>query len=247
MAELYKITLGNQNYYYTSNDSDIIFNNQTYKAVSIYRHELSRDSLFDNAKIVCNFDLEPINLYKDFNPSISVFVTIMNTQEFQLFNGRIVNVEFNLNNGNATIFLSAVGGLLKANIPFRTYSKECDFSLFGTGCEVNKANFSVTLANNFTISQNGLSIISDKLKEYENGFFSGGYVKYLNQHSYISNHTNDTIIIMFPLKNLHENDVIIVYAGCDKLIETCKNKFNNSKNYGGFPFIPSKNPVTQGF
>lgn len=33
-------------------------------------------------------------------------------------------------------------------------------------------------------------------------------------------------------------DTFNIIAGCDKLIDTCKTKFTNFVNYGGFPFIP---------
>lgn len=245
--ELYQIIMDNDTFYYTSGESDLTLANQTYKAVSIYRQELSKDSLSDDAKIVCNFDLEPINLYKEFNPSVSVFVRILNQNGNQLFLGRISNVDFDLTKGTATVKLTAVGGLMKAKIPVRSYSKECGFELFGKGCGLNKADFSVILSNNFSVSEDKLKITSEALGAKPNGFFSGGYVKFLNQHSYITSHTGNEINLMFPLKNLSESELIYVFAGCDKLISTCKDKFNNSINYGGFPFIPSKNPVTQGF
>lgn len=35
---------------------------------------------------------------------------------------------------------------------------------------------------------------------------------------------------------------IFAYKGCDKLIATCKDTFDNVLNFGGFPLIPAKNP-----
>lgn len=245
--ELYQIIMDNDTFYYTSGESDFTLANQTYKAVSIYRQELSKDSLNDDAKIVCNFDLEPINLYKEFNPSVGVYVRILNTKGNQLFLGRIKGVEFNINKGEATISLSAVGGLLKAKIPVRTYSKECGFNLFDSGCGLKSENYRVTLSNNFSISDDKLEISSSALSTKQDGFFNGGYAKFGNQYSYISSHKGDKITLMFPLKSLSTADLVYVYAGCDKTIKMCRDKFNNSINYGGFPFVPSKNPVTQGF
>jgi hypothetical protein len=31
-------------------------------------------------------------------------------------------------------------------------------------------------------------------------------------------------------------------AGCDRTFATCQSKFGNSLNFGGFPWIPVKNP-----
>ena len=38
---------------------------------------------------------------------------------------------------------------------------------------------------------------------------------------------------------------IYMYAGCNKLNTTCKDKFDNLHNFGGFPYIPTKNPTSR--
>ena len=37
-----------------------------------------------------------------------------------------------------------------------------------------------------------------------------------------------------------------IKVGCNKLIQTCKDKFNNVKNFGGFPTIPGNDKLLQG-
>ena len=46
---------------------------------------------------------------------------------------------------------------------------------------------------------------------------------------------------------------VVVLAGCDHSVTTCDTKFNtpedtqsNVINYGGFPFVPGKNPFETG-
>ena len=34
-------------------------------------------------------------------------------------------------------------------------------------------------------------------------------------------------------------DVFVAYAGCDKTLGTCQNKFNNLGRFAGYPFIPA--------
>jgi hypothetical protein len=38
-------------------------------------------------------------------------------------------------------------------------------------------------------------------------------------------------------------DSIEVYAGCPRIITTCNAKFANKKHFGGFPQLPTKNPI----
>lgn len=202
----------------------------------------------DDASISCGFDCEPINLYKDFNPSTNINVKIMDADERLLFYGRIASVEFNAKDGSAAIKLSTLGALMKGKIPTRTFSRECGFELFDENCALNKKDYSLTLlGKDCEFLENFTQIKSAKIGEKPDGYFLGGYVSFNNQHSYIMQHTGDTIFLMFPLKKLNKNVVLYVYAGCDKLLNTCKNKFNNEINYGGFPFVPGKNPVTQGY
>jgi hypothetical protein len=35
-----------------------------------------------------------------------------------------------------------------------------------------------------------------------------------------------------------------MYAGCDHLLATCRDRFSNVANFGGFPWIPQKNPFS---
>lgn len=235
-------------YFYTSAQIDIKKGDKIYKSETIFLNELGKDSLNDDASISCGFDCEPINLYKDFNPSTNINVKIMDADERLLFYGRIASVEFNAKDGSAAIKLSTLGALMKGKIPTRTFSRECGFELFDENCALNKKDYSLTLlGKDCEFLENFTQIKSAKIGEKPDGYFLGGYVSFNNQHSYIMQHTGDTIFLMFPLKKLNKNVVLYVYAGCDKLLNTCKNKFNNEINYGGFPFVPGKNPVTQGY
>lgn len=40
--------------------------------------------------------------------------------------------------------------------------------------------------------------------------------------------------------------VVQLVAGCDHSTATCAARFNNLNNYGGFPFLPNKNPFSTG-
>lgn len=44
-------------------------------------------------------------------------------------------------------------------------------------------------------------------------------------------------------KTLSEGQSLILTVGCDKSIETCRDKFNNLINFQGFPFLPSPDEI----
>ena len=58
--------------------------------------------------------------------------------------------------------------------------------------------------------------------------------------------TEGCIYLHMPFDDEVVGKQVIVYAGCDKTPQTCKNKFNNLQNFRGFPYIPVKNPVIWG-
>ncbi|WP_311337604.1 phage BR0599 family protein [Campylobacter ureolyticus] len=248
MNELYEFILENEVIYYTSDLNDIVVNNHTYKSASIYISELSKDSLNDDAAIVCQASIYPINLFKFFNPSVNVYVRILKENGAQIFVGRVKDCEFNLSDGKATIRLATLGGLMKTKIPTRTYSRNCSFECFDKNCALNKDKFKLTLlGSQCEIAKDFMSIKSPLIKAKPLNYFSGGYVEFNRQRSYITKSEGDTIYLMFPLANLNGASVINCYAGCDKLLKTCKSKFNNGVNFGGFAFVPSKNPITDGY
>lgn len=248
MNELFEFILEEERIFYTSGEEDVEFEGKIYKSVLIYRDEINKDTFNDDANIKIGLNVYPANLFKFFNPSMNVIVKILNEKGVLLFAGRIKDIEFNLKDGIATVKLATLGGVMKSKIPSRVYSKECGFECFGKGCGLNKKDFCVVLnGDECEFSNDFMSIKSEKLKSCKEGYFNGGYVEFEKQRSFITEFKDDTIKLLFPLGNLKKSSVIYCYAGCDKLLNTCKNKFNNAKNYGGFPFVPAKNPVTQGY
>jgi len=52
--------------------------------------------------------------------------------------------------------------------------------------------------------------------------------------------------VRYSLQDLSVGDVVTVYAGCDKSVTTCKNKFDNISNYIGFPYVPTESAALKG-
>lgn len=60
----------------------------------------------------------------------------------------------------------------------------------------------------------------------------------------IVGHTGINITLVSPMPSLVPGQAVRLYAGCDHSTTVCKNRFDNLANYGGFPWIPGKNPFT---
>jgi hypothetical protein len=109
-----------------------------------------------------------------------------------------------------------------------------------SGCDVNrelhKYTGSITSINGSAITVQGSSLNGD-------GYYTGGLLIAPNGASrFITNQVSDIVTISRPIQGLLGSMDVDIYPGCDHLKETCLAKFNNLNNFGGFPWIPSRNP-----
>jgi len=248
VKELYIFTIGDETFRYSSAESDVVYGGNTYSAESIVRNEISREFESASASITLPYTLEPAPRYRVLNPSTTVWVTILKDTGAVLFYGRVGGCSFDMQKATATLKLVSLQGMLKTKIPSRVYSAGCSFELFDDGCALVKESFrKALLPTTATVSEDGLTVTASALAEESNGYFTGGYVQSGYEASYIIAHAGNTITLLFPLQSFNGSLTIYAYAGCDKLLATCKSKFNNEKNFGGFPYVPTTNPTTEGF
>lgn len=123
----------------------------------------------------------------------------------------------------------------------RVYGRTCDFRLGDVFCRVDIESFKFTgSVTSIVTPYRAFGIDVTQIDHY----FSAGVVKFTSgslmgtKHE-IKNHASDTVELWLntPL-NLTVGDEFEIEAGCDGTFETCKSKFDNGLNYGGFPTIP---------
>ncbi|WP_052399135.1 phage BR0599 family protein [Candidatus Francisella endociliophora] len=126
------------------------------------------------------------------------------------------------------------------------FTKRCPLQLYCTQCGVDKSSFVdtrsiMTGSDNLTISLD----TNDKA----DGYYVGGYIVSADtgyRTSVIREHTGTTIKVANVFDSQFLNSKIVsIYAGCDKLPLTCKDKFNNYRRYGGYPHMSNLNAVTR--
>ena len=127
------------------------------------------------------------------------------------------------------------------------FTANCRHTLFSQGgsgfvgkCGVNKDSFKATgSVTGITIPKWKFSISTSQ----PDGYYSNGYVKFTSGYNnglsaVIKNHTANSIELYLPTAFvIAQGDTFEIFAGCDKTLDTCKNKFNNVLNFGGFPHI----------
>lgn len=136
------------------------------------------------------------------------------------------------------------------------WQRSCRFALYHRGCGLNAEDFGT---DGLCTVADGVNITVPEAALLPAGWLIGGMVRTPDGVlRYIVNHSDDQIRLIRPVESLtkavaesgygqgygqfYGGVSVRLYPGCDHSPSTCKNKFDNLNNFGGFPWIPTKNP-----
>jgi len=135
---------------------------------------------------------------------------------------------------------------LDLKIPRNLYQHLCNHVLYGQGCGLNGASYTVAGQ-----AQAGSTIfrIATNLTGYAAGFFSLGKLQFtsgalqgtwIGIQSQVGSGSAPVALTLTPplLAAPAPGDAFTAWPGCDRALSTCRNKFNNIGNFRGFPWIP---------
>ena len=248
--EIYTFVRDGNVWRYTSSDEDKDVNGNIYTALAISRNNIEQTQEMARSNITINMTKNaPFVLQFRGSPPTSVInFTLQRFHEglneyITMWLGRVVNVKFN--EREAEVRCEPVYTSLRRPVLRMRYQTSCPHVLYGKSCRVDR----VTKQVEGKLLSNGGTLISvDKCSLYANGYFSGGYIDWLDntnmQRRFILSHTGAQLEINLPFAGIPGGANMVVYPGCDHLMGTCHTKFANEDNYGGQPFYPGKNPFT---
>jgi uncharacterized phage protein (TIGR02218 family) len=130
-----------------------------------------------------------------------------------------------------------------------TYMSSCNAQLGDGQCKVDLGPLTETgtvasVTDQYTFTVSGLSAQSDGYWAQGLVTFTSGAANGLKIECKTWVESSGTLTLLFPVAfELQAGDTFTVYPGCDKLLATCKNKFNNVLNFRGFPHVPTDDQV----
>lgn len=153
-------------------------------------------------------------------------------------------------------FVAEVRGLSHylQQVQGRLYQYACDADLGDTRCGIDLSD----------ASYRGSGVVSAVINErrfnvagfdaFDQQWFQRGALTFnsglnsgarheVRQHSVIV----DTVVVELwrePARDVAVGDAIVMTAGCDKVLATCRDKFANVTNYRGFPHMPGNDYLT---
>ena len=135
----------------------------------------------------------------------------------------------------------------------RAYQASCDAALGDARCGVTLE------APAFKGSGVVLALVRDRgfvasgLGAFATGWFASGTAEWTSgadagrraevmMHEVAGTEVSITLMEM-PVRALATGDAFVIRAGCDKRLETCRDRFANALNFRGFPNIPGQDAV----
>jgi hypothetical protein len=158
---------------------------------------------------------------------------------FIIFEGYVTSIAFK--GRTCSIDVNPDTEQFNREVPRYKYQSLCNHVLYDAECAVDKNLFKqqglVNAVVGNTISVGGFTGTA----------FTGGYVQNLAGTDYrmIIEHNADVFTLLLPFAENPLGNDVIAFQGCAHDVTTCRDKFSNVDNFGGFPFVPTKNPFEQ--
>lgn len=261
MADLYTfVTVQGDVYCYTNYDYDLTVDGVIYKADGpiIEREGITTSLSLEVDNLELNISVTPDTTFNDIpiawafhNGTLDggrfilerLFLDINKPLDtsagtVKLFDGRLIEPEIIRN--KIQVSVASDTDVLDVQMPRELYQAGCLNTLFDSSCGLKAQEFMLT-----STVQTGTttSKILCELNKPQ-GWFTQGVVEFtqgVNKGLKRTVRIHETGIILLTLPLLETPQVgetIKVYPGCDKLLETCGNRFKNTEQFRGFPFIP---------
>lgn len=251
VLELFKFTFGAVTTRLTSYNQDVVFQGSTWTSIQISRDDVqnSIEDTLNEIKITMPASHPIPEAYISNVPgrvgSVEVFRAHADdpVEETVLdFQGFISQVNFDAALV-ATLTCQPNSSVFKRTAPRFTYQSNCNHILYDAGCKIARSSFLHTALVN---AISGRTITVAGLSAKGVGWAVGGFVVFPaagnDDARLILEQSGDTVTLLNTFAADVLNTTVDVFAGCDHSLAICDSKFANVINFGGFPFVPTKNP-----
>lgn len=263
-VELYKFVHGLVSYCYTSGDVDFVYRGETYVADAVSRSQIdqSQEDHAGSLDITVPRESSVASLFIAYLPTTPVSVTVYRLHRgsandvVTAFQGRVNSATFNEN--ECRLFCAARSEVMARVIPVAVYQPQCNHVLYSqskafdldggsraqtVGCGVSKDNYRVRVSVSYT---DGDTLAAAGLGSKPDGWFTYGYIERVSDGDvrWITSHSGGVVTLSYPFQDLTPGEALNAFPGCNGTEATCRDKFANVVNFGGFTRMPSKNPYT---
>lgn len=237
---------------FTSCDKNVVFNDKIYKNCQ-FINDISFNDLdrIDDIKIQF-INKDNIEIEQLLNSKIVIYLSVIDTQDIIMKAGNVVYqnavaifsgfVENITANGNL-LEISVSSNVAKLNYSNSSlFSPICRECLGSEKCKVNLENYK---ANGTVLEVISSDCIIGSHREHQSvevGYYKYGTIKFLSGklrgiEMQIKDEVDGKIYLLCNTKLVEVGNSYEIFAGCNKTLSVCKNKFSNVVNFRGEPYI----------
>ncbi len=256
-VELYKFEVGGVDFLRTSSQEDFVVNipdplEGTYVATALSRSAVNQAAgrSQNGALDVTILASDPIvTRYIVTPPGQRALLTIIrihrsdpDEETIIYWQGEIRSIQFKEEGREAKLLVDQFTSAHRRQIPRFTFSATCNHTHYDARCKVDKDDpaFRKDLA---VTSESGNVYTVSTAGSFGANFFVAGYMEFNGDFRSIAAQAGDLITVNLPFSESLVGQVAFLRAGCKlRIAEDCDAKFSNAINFGGFPYIPVKNP-----
>lgn len=250
-VELYTFARGLVTWRYTSAQRDIEYEDALYEARVMDRDavELSTDAPRSAITVRAQRDIEVAELLRITPPTDVITLTIRqlhltdpDAQAVVVWQGRVLSASWS--GPQVSLRCEPVYTSIRRPGLRRLYQRQCPHVLYGPDCGVLRGAY----ARSGTVSAvSGTVLTIDEAASQPDGYYAGGMLTWEESpgvaiRRMIVGHEGASITLTLAIPGLAAGAQVELLPGCDHTLATCDQRFSNAHNYGGFPWIPQRNP-----
>ena len=244
--ELYIVKLKTGTIYLAATDTDITFAGQTYMAIPFQRETIDRsmDNVIDSCEIsLGDGDYDKLAYLSNGFDFRGADVTIFKiSYPDSLEDDTIKSISFmgyinSCSYSDGVFSFSLNTRLPNIEVPNRACQLCCNSEFGDSECGISLEETNVELATGSTSSNILLP------STYETNYWKDGVIFIKGESRLILSNEGNKIVVNYSFlqSDIKGGMEATLIRGCDKTKETCQNRFNNMKNFSGFPAIPFEN------
>jgi uncharacterized phage protein (TIGR02218 family) len=247
-VELYEFGRGSQVSRYTSADAEITFGGDLYASDTLQRGriETSAERARNTLQITCRPTFPIAELFRVAPPSdvLSVVIRRIHRGEADpavIWTGRVLNCEWS--GPEAVLNCEPVTSSMKRPGLRRLYQRQCPHALYSAlpGCGVDRATHS-TVTTVASTSGLVLNVAALGSKPWAGGFVEWEVEPGVIERRFIQSFSGLALTLSQAFQGIPNGATVTVSPGCDHSSATCDAVYSNLPQFGGFLFIPTKNP-----
>jgi hypothetical protein len=259
-VEFFRFVRGAETWRYSTLAETITAGEQTWLPAPIRRADvdISTDTDKSGVSLSTIRDLAPISLYAATTPRLPTYVTIYRADASSLstfaafWHGQIASVQWQ--GSTAEIRCEPVLALMRRTSPRQRYSVSCRWTLYDSGCGVNRnatANFRTGEIID-TDSTTRIKIATVQAVNDPENWARGGTIEVtsipgtppetvtLSEATVVVGGFRERWIeLARPLEDYGFGETIRLQRGCGHTLTDCT-LFGNAPRYGGFPLLPTE-------